>query len=161
MGLLFSHSVMSNSATPWTVAHQTSMSITNSQSLFKLMSIKSVMPSNHLILFHPLLPFSFPASVSFAMSWFVTSGGQSIRASASASVLPMNIQDWFPLELIGLISLQVQGTLKSPLQHHSWKASILWCSAFFTVQLSHWYMTTGKTIALTIWTFVGKIMSIL
>ena len=100
---------------------------------------------------------SFPASGSFQMSQFFTSGGQSIGVSASASVLPMNIQDWFPLELTGWISLQsLQGTLKSLLQHHSSKASVLQHSAFFIVQLSHPYMTTGKTIALTIWTFVGK-----
>ena len=97
---------------------------------------------------------SFPASGSFLMSQFFTSGGQSIAVSTSASVLPMNIQDWF--ELLG-----VQGTLKSLLQHHSSKASILWCSAFFIVQFSHPYMTTRKTIALTRWTFVGKVVSLL
>ena len=91
-------------------------------------------------------PQSFPASVSFPVSWLFTSGGQSIGASASASVLPMNIQDWFPLGWTGWISLQSKG-LSSLLQHHSWRASILWHSAFFTVQLSHPYMTTGKTIA--------------
>ena len=84
--------------TPWTATHQASLSITNSQSLLKLMSIESVMPSNHLILCHPLLHLqSFQASGSFQMSQFFTSGGQSIRVSASASVFPMNIQDWFPL----------------------------------------------------------------
>ena len=90
------------------------------------------------------------------MSQFFTSGGQSIGVSASTSVLLMNIQDidWFDL-------LADQGTLKSLLQHHSSKASILWRSAFFIVQLSHPYMTTGKTIALTGWTFVGKVMSLL
>ena len=93
------------------------------------------------------------------MSQFFTSGAQSIGASASASVLLMNIRteflriDWFDL-------LAVQWTLKSLLQHHSSKASILWCSAFFMIQLSHPYMTTGKTIALTRWTFVGKVMSL-
>ena len=91
------------------------------------------------------------------MSQFFASGGQSIGASASASVFPMNIQGWFPLGLTGLF----QGTLKSLLQHHSSKASILQHSALFRVQLSHPYMTTGKTIALTRWTFVGKIMSLL
>ena len=91
------------------------------------------------------------------MSQFSASGGQSIGASASASVLPMNIQDWFPLGWTGLISLQS----KSLLQHHSSKASILQRSAFFTVQLSPPYMTTGKTKALTRWTLVGKIMSLL
>ena len=94
------------------------------------------------------------------MSQFFTLGGQSIGVSASASVLPMNIQDWFPIGLTGLISLRSKG-LKSLLQHHSSKASILRCSAFFIVQLSHRYMITGKTIALTRWTSVGKIMSLL
>ena len=91
------------------------------------------------------------------MSQLFTSGGQSIGASASASVLPMSIQGLFLWGLTGLIS-SVQGTLKSLLQHHSSKASILWCSAFFMVQLSHPYRSTGKTIALTIWTFVGKVI---
>ena len=102
---------------------------------------------------------SFSASGSFPKSQFFASGGQSIGASASASVLPMNNQDWFPLRLSGSIDwvlLAVQGTLKSLLQHHSSKASILLCSAFFIVQVSHPYMTTGKTIALTRWTFVSK-----
>ena len=95
------------------------------------------------------------------MTQFFASRGQSIRASASASVLPMNNQNWFPLVLTGLISLQYQGTLKSLLQLQNSKASILRCSTFFIVQLSHPYMTTGKTTALTRWTFVGKIMSLL
>ena len=95
-------------ATPWTAAGQASLSITNSRSLLKLTSIESVMPSNHLILCRPLLlpPQSFPASGSFQMSQFFASGGQSIGVSASTSVLPMNIQDWFPLGWIGWISLQ-------------------------------------------------------
>ena len=101
---------------------------------------------------------SFPASGSFPMSQFLTSGGQSIGASALASVLPISIQDWFPLGLTGLISLQSKG-LKSHLQHNS-KVSVLWCSAFLMVQLSHLYMTSGKTIALIIWAFVGKVMSL-
>ena len=96
----------------------------------------------------------------FATPWIFTSGGQTIRASASISVLPVNIQDWLP-RLTGLITLAVQGTLKSLLQHHSSKASILWHSAFLIVQLSHPYMTTGKTIALTRRTFVSKVMSLL
>ena len=104
---------------------------------------------------------SFPPSGSFQMSQFFASSGQSIGVSASASVLPMNIEDWFPLEWIIWNSLQVHGTLKSLLQHHSSKASILQCSAFFVVQLSQPYMTTGKIIALTRWTFVGKVMSLL
>ena len=90
------------------------------------------------------------------MSQFFASGGQSIGVSASASVLPMNIQDWIPLGLTHFLA--VEGTLKSLLQHHSSKTSILWCSAFFIVQLLHPYMTTGKTIDLTRQTFVGKVM---
>ena len=95
------------------------------------------------------------------MSQFFPSGGQSIGVSASASVLPMNIQDWFSFRMDWLDLFAVQGTLKSLLQHHSSKASILRCSAFFIVQLSHKYMTTGKTTALTSQTFVGKVMSLL
>ena len=118
------------------------------------------MPSSHLILCHPLLllPAIFPASRSFPMSQLSASGGQSI--GASASVLPMNIQgcssgmDWLDL-------LAVQGTLKSLLQHHNSKASVLRCSVFFMVELSHLYMTTGKAIALTVQTFVSKAMSLL
>ena len=94
------------------------------------------------------------------MSQFFTSGHQSIGVSTSASVLPVNIQDWLPLGLTGWISLQSKG-LSSLLQHHSSKASILLCSAFFIVQISHPYMTTGKTTALKRWTFVGKVMSLL
>ena len=104
-------------------------------------------------------PGSSPASGSFQVSQFFTSGGQSIGASASASVLPMNSEDWFPLELTGLISLQSKG-LSRVFSNTSLKASLR-CSAFFiVVQLSQPYMTTGKTIALTIWTFVGKVMSL-
>ena len=149
--------------TPWTAAFQASLSITNSRSLLKLMSIESVMPSSHLIL---CLSFSshcqsYPASGSFQMSQFFASGGQSIGVfsfsispSSEYSGLISFRTDWFDL-------LAVQGTLKSLLQHHSSKASILWCSAFFIVQLSHLYKTTGKTIALTRWTFVDKVMSLL
>ena len=104
---------------------------------------------------------SCPASGSFEISQFFASGGQRTGVSASASVLPKSIQGWFPLRLTGLISLQSRGLFKRLLQHDSSKASILWCSAFFTVQLSHLYITTGKTIALTIRTFVGKVMSLL
>ena len=109
--LLFSHSVMSNSVTPWTAAHQASLSFTNSQSMLKLMSIESVTPSNHLILCRPLLllPSILPSTRVFSMSQLFTLGSQSIGASASASVLPMNIQGWFPLGLTGLISLQSKG----------------------------------------------------
>ena len=140
--------------------------LTISWSLLKFMSVESVMLPNYLILCHPLLllPQSFPASGAFPMSQFFASSGYSIGASASASILPMNIQDRFPLGWTGWISLQSKGLFsntKSLLQHHSSKASILQCSAFFTVQLSHPYMTTGKTIALTRQTFVGKVMSLL
>ena len=147
--------------TPWTTAHKASQSITNPWSLFILMSIESVMPSYHLILCCPLLPClqSFPASGSFQMSQFFTSGAQSTGVSASASVFPMNIQDWSPL-MDWLDLLAVQGTLKSLLQHHSSKASILQHSAFFIVQVSHPYMTTGKTVALNRWTLVGKVISL-
>ena len=103
----FSHSVMPDSATPWTAACQASLSFTNSQGLLKLMSIETVMPTNHLIF--PSCLQSFPASGSFLMSWLFVSGGQSIGASASASVLPMNIQDWSPLGWTGWISLQSKG----------------------------------------------------
>ena len=103
---------------------------------------------------------SFQASVFFPVSQFFASSGQSIGVSASASVLPMNIQDWFPLGYQFHL-LAVQGTVKSLLQHHSSKASVLQCSAFFIVQLSHPYMTTGKTTALTRQTFVGKVISLL
>ena len=97
--------------TPWTAARQASLSITNSLSLLRLVSIESVMPSNHLILCHPLLllPSVFPASGCFPVTWLFTSGGQSTGTSPSASVLPMNIQDCFPLGLTGLISLQSKG----------------------------------------------------
>ena len=103
---------------------------------------------------------SFPASGSFPMSKCFTSSGQSIGVSASAPVLPTNIQDWSPLGWTGWISLRSKG-LSSLLQHHSSKASILWQSAFFIVQLSHPFMTSGKTIALTRRTFVSKVMSLL
>ena len=108
-------------------------------------------------------PQSFPASGSFSMNQLFASDGQSIRASASASVLPVNSQGWFPLGLISfrIDLLKVQGTLKSLLQNHNSKASILWHSVFFMVQRSHLYMTTGKTIALTRQTCVGKMMHLL
>ena len=150
-------------ATPWTAARQASLSITNSQSLLRLMPIESMMPSSHLILCRPLLllPPIFP----------------SIRVFSNESTLYMRWPKYWSFSFSispssdhpGLISfrmdcldfLAVQGTLKSLLQHHSSKASILQCSAFFIVQLSHPYMTTGKTIALTRWTFVGKVMSLI
>ena len=149
-------------ATPWTAAHQASLSITDSWSLLKLMSIELVMPSNHLILCCPLL---LPPSIFPSIRVFSSESVLCIRwpkLSFSFSISPFN-------EYSGLISfrtdwldlLEVQGTLKSLLQHHSLKVSILWHSAFFIVQLSHPYMTTGKTIALTRQTFVSKVMSLL
>ena len=130
------------------------LSITNSRSSLKLTSIQSVMPSS--VVPFSSHPQSFPASWSFPVSQLFAWGGQSIGVSVSTSVLPMNSvrMDWLDL-------LAVQGTLKSLLQHHISKASILRRSAFFTVQLSHPYMTTGKTVALTRRTFVGKVMSLL
>ena len=148
--------------TPWTTAYQASLSITNSPSLLKLMSIESVMPSNHLILRRPiLLPPSIPPSIrvfssesALRMRWpKYWSFSFSISPSSEYSGLISFRIDWMDF-------LAVQGTLKSLLQHHSSKASILWHSVLFTVQLSHPYMTTGKTIALTIWTFVSKVMSL-
>ena len=154
----FSHSVVSDS-----LRHQASLSITNSHSLLKLTSIELVMPSNHLILCHPLLllPSVFP----------------SIRVFSKESVLHIRWPRYWSFsfnispsnEYSGLISFRMdwldlladQGTLKSLFQHHSSKVSVHWCSAFFIVQLSHPYMTTGKTIALTRWTFVGKVMFLL
>ena len=109
-----SHSRVRLFATPWTAARQTSLSITNSWSLLKFASVESVMPSNHLIFCHPLLlPSIFPASGSFPMSQLFASGGQSIGVSASTSVLPMNIQDWFPLEWTGWFSLQSRDSQES------------------------------------------------
>ena len=149
-------------ATPWTAACQVSLSITNSRSLLKLMSINSLMPSNRLILCCPLLlqPSIFPSIRAFSkesvlhIRWpkywsFTFSIGHSNEYTALISFR----RDWLNL-------LTVQETLKSLLQHHSSKASILRCSAFFIVQLSHPYMTTGKTIALTKWISVGKVMSL-
>ena len=140
---------MFDSATQWTEACQASLSFTISRSLLKLMSIESVMPPNHLILCHPLvfLPSVFPASGSFPMSQLFVSGGHkywsfSISPSSEYSVLISFRIDWFYL-------LAVLGTLKNLLQHHILKGLILWCSAFFMIQLSHLYMTTGKTVALT------------
>ena len=144
--------------TPWTAAHQASLSITNSRSLLKLMSVESVMPSNHLILCHPLLlpPSIFPSSRVFSNESVLRLRSQKYW-SVSFNISPSN-------EYSGLISfrmdwlhlLAAQKTLKSLLQHHSSEASILRHSAFFTVQLSHPYMTTGKTIALTRWTLLAK-----
>ena len=156
---LFSHSVMSNSFRPHGLQH--------SRLPCPLPSPGFCSNSNplsqwcHLTISSSVIPFlylqSFPVSGSFPVSQFLAPGGQSTEVSASALVLPMTIQDWFPLGLTPCSP----GTLKSLLQQHSSKVSILQCSAFFIVQLSHPYMTTGKTIALTWWTFVGKVMSLL
>ena len=165
---IFKHSVQSLSCVqffviPWTAARQASLSITNSQRLLKLMSIESVIPSNHLILCCPLLllPSIFPSIRVFSdesvlrIRWpKYWSFSFSISPSNEYSRLVSFRIDWFDL-------LAVQGTLRSLLQHHSSKASILQSSDFFMVQLSHPYMTTGKTIALTRWAFVGKVMSLL
>ena len=151
---------------PWTVARQAPLFSTVSQSLCKFMFFESVMLSNYLIVchhhHHSAFSFwlqSFPASGSFPINRFFVSSGQII--GALVSVLPMNIQGWFTLGLIWFDLLAVQETLKSLLLHHNSKASILQHSAFFKVQLSHPYMTTGKTTALTIWTFVSKVISLL
>ena len=159
----FSCSVVSDSATPWAAAHQASLSIINSRSLLKLLSIESVMPSNHLILCCPLLllPSIFPSIRVFSNESTLHIRWQKYW-SFSFNISPSNEHpelisfrmDWLDL-------LAVQGTLRSLLQHHSSKASILPCSACFIVQLSHPYMTTGKTIALTRQTFVGKVISLL
>ena len=161
--MFFKQIVVVQSLRPWTAALQASLSFTNSWTLLKLMSIESVMPSNHLMFCHPLLllPLIFPSirifsnesvlctkwpkdwSFSFNISPFIEYSG----------LISFRI-DWFDL-------LAVQGTLKNLLQHHSSKASILQHSAFLIVQLSHPHMTTGKTIALTRRTFVGKVMSLL
>ena len=151
-------------ATPWTAACQASLSLTNSQCLLRVMSSELVMPSNHLILCHPLLclPPIPPSTRVFSngstpllMRWpkywsFSFSISSSHECSGQIS-----------FRIVWLDLFAVQGTLKSLLQHHSSKASILWCSAFFTVQLSHLYMKTGKTITLTRWTFVDKVMFML
>ena len=148
---------------PWTAVRQAFLSFTISRSLLRFVFIESVMLSNHLILCFPLilLPSIFPS-----IRVFSSESAFHIRCpkywSFSLSISPSNEYsrliyfriDWFDL-------LAVQGTLKSLLQHHSSKASILWCSALFMVQRSHLYMTAGKTIALTKWTFVGKVMSLL
>ena len=150
-------------ATPSITTHQASLSITNSRSLLKLMSIKSVMPSSHLILCHPLLLLPpipprirvFSNESTLCMRWpKYWSFSFNISPSSEHPGLISFRMDWLDL-------LAVQGTLKSLLQHHSSKASILQCSAFFTVQISHPYMSTRKTIALTRRTFVGKVISLL
>ena len=148
---------------PWTVARQASLSITNSRSLLRLLSIELVMTSNHLILCRPLLllPSIFPSIRFFSnesalcIKWpKYWSFSFNISPSNEHTRLISYRMDWLDL-------FAIQGTLKSLLQHHSSKTLILWCSAFFTVQLSHLFMTTGKTIALTRWTFVGKVICII
>ena len=147
--------------TPWTAALQVSLSFTISWNLLKFMSIELIRPSNHFILCHPLLllPSIFPSFRVFpnesplCIRWPVY-WNFNISSSNEYSGLISFRMDWFDL-------LALQGTLKSLHKHHRLKASILWRSAFFMVQLSHPYMTTGKTITLTIWTFVGKVMSLL
>ena len=144
-------------ATPWTTTRQASLSITNSWSLPKLMSIELVMPSSHLILCCPLLLLpplppsirAFSNESALRMRW-------SKYWTLSFSISPSNEHPGLVSFRMDWLDLLVQGTLKSLLQHHNSKASILQHSAFFTVQLSHPYMITGKTIALTRWTFVGK-----
>ena len=159
----FSGSVMSNSATPGTAARQASLSITNNRSLLKLMSIASVMPSNHLILCCPLLllPSIFPSIRVFSNESFLCIRWPKYW-SFRFSISPSNIHPGlicFRMDWLDLFA--VQGTLKSLLQHHRSKASILQLSVFFIVQLSHPYMTTEKTVPFTRWTFVGKVMSLL
>ena len=146
---------------PWTVAYQASLSFIITQRLLKFTSIESVMPSNHIVLccLLLLLPSVFPSTRVFSNESVLCIRWPkywtfSISPSDEYSGLVSFRNDWFDL-------LAFQGTLKSFLQHHSSKASILWCSAFFMVQLSHLYMTTGKTIALTIWTFISKVTSLL
>ena len=149
-------------ATPWTVGGQASLFFTISWILLKFVSIELMMPSSHLTLCHPflLMPSIFP-SVSLFLSQLFASDGQSTRVWTSASVLPVNIQGWFPLGLTGMISLQSKGLSRVFSNTAIQKASILQHSAFFIVQLSHSYLTTGQTIALTIGTFVCKVMSLL
>ena len=146
-------------ADSWTEAHQASLSITNSRSLLKLMSIESVMPFNPLILCHPLLFLSsiFPSIRVFSMSWLFVSGGQRFEASASASVLPMNIQDWFPLGLTALISLQ------SKQLSRVFSSTTVWKHQFFGAQTFLWSNShiqiwqLEKTIALTRQTFASNL----
>ena len=153
--LLFSHSVVSDFCDPMDCSSQASLSFTIFQTLLKFMSIELMMPSNYLILCHPLLllPSIFPSIGSFLMSCLFASGDQSF----SFSISPSNEYSGLISFKINWIDLAVQRTL----QHCNSKASILQCSAFFMVKFSHPYMIPGKTIALIIWTFVGKVMSLL
>ena len=151
---------MSHSMIPWNAAHQASLPFTISQSLLKLVSLESVMPSNHLILCHPLLflPSMFPSIRVFSNESLFALGVKVLElqhhpSNEYSGLISFRI-NWFHL-------LTVQGTLKSLLQYYNSKASVLQCSAFFMVQPSHSYMTTGKNIALTIWTSVGKVICLL
>ena len=143
--------------TPWITACQASLSITNSWSSLKHMSIESVIPSNHLILCSPLLlpPSTFPSIRVFSNESILASSDQGTGVSASASVLPMNIQNWFPLGLTGLISFQSKGLSRVFLHHHSSKGSILWCSTLTSIH-DYW-----KNHSLTRQIFVFKVMSFL
>ena len=150
-------------AIPWIAARQASLSFTISRSLLKLMSIESVMPLNHIILCHPLLlPSIFPSISSIFSNELALHLRWPKYWNFSFSISPSHEYSGFISFMINQYDLlAVQGTLKSLLQHHSSKASVLRHSAFFVAQLSHPYKTTGKTIALTRWTFVGKVMSLL
>ena len=150
-------------AIPWIAARQASLSFTISRSLLKLMSIESVMPLNHIILCHPLLlPSIFPSISSIFSNELALHIRWPKYWNFSFSISPSHEYSGFISFMINQFDLlAVQGTLKSLLQHHSSKASVLRHSAFFVAQLSHPYKTTGKTIALTRWTFVGKVMSLL
>ena len=149
-------------ATPWTTASQASLSITSSQNLLKLISTESARPSNHLSPCHPLL---LLPSIFHSIRGFSSESALCIRWpqywSFSFNISLSNEHPWLISFRMDWLDLVVQGSLKSLLQHHSSKGSIIWCSAFFIVQLSHPYMTTGKTISLTRWTFVDKVMSLL
>ena len=156
---LFSHSHFQLFVTPWTAICQASLSFTISQSLLKLMSI--VIPSNHLILCHPHFCQSFPESGSFLVSRLFTSGSQSIGASASAAVLSMYIQDWFPLVSTGLISLLSKGLSRV------FSSTTTWRHQFFSSQPSLWSSSLihtwllEKTTVLTVWIFVSQVMSLI
>ena len=151
--------------TPRTAAHQASLSITISWSLLKLMATQPMMPSNHLVLCRPLLLLLsiFPSMGSFPVSWLFASSGQSIGVSALASVLPMNIQGWFPLRLTGLISLQSTGLSRvfsnTTVQKHQFFSaqSSLWSQSYVCTWLLTKTKQNKKNVPLTIWTFVSKV----
>ena len=164
LSVQFSHSVVSNCSWPHGPQHSRPPCPSPTPRVYS--NSFAMSQWCHPTISSSVIPFfscfkSFPASGSFQIGQLFASGGQSTGVSASTSVLPKSTQDWSPLGWPGLDLLAVQGTLKSLLQHHSSKALILRCSAFFIVQLSHPYMTTGKTIALTRWTFVSKVRSLL